>query len=50
MREYFVDKYLSINFVLYNRYVGLLWSSQHALNQTLQNSKHNKAGFMKKPT
>lgn len=33
MREYFVDKYLSINFVLY-KYVGLLWSSQHALNQT----------------
>lgn len=22
MREYFVDKYLSINFVLYNKYVG----------------------------
>lgn len=34
MREYFVDKYLSINFVLYNKYVGLLWSSQHTLNQT----------------
>lgn len=34
MREYFVDKYLSINFVHYNKYVGLLWSSQHALNQT----------------
>lgn len=34
MREYFVDKYLSINFVRYNKYVGLLWSSQHALNQT----------------